>query len=89
MTKRVYLYAFDKVWEIVDTMFLEGDEISVQGMSRLAKWMKDINPVRVAVYAVDNRPRLYKEFREAIKTEDFTKQIEFADLIMREGLLIE
>lgn len=88
MAKRVYLYAFNNVLKIVDTKFLEGDAISVRDMLRLANWMKDVNPGQVVVYAVDNRPGLYKEFMEAIKTKDYTKHIEFADLISREGILI-
>lgn len=88
MAKRVYLYAFNNVLRIVDTKFLEGDAISVRDMLRLANWMKDVNPGQVVVYAVDNRPGLYKEFMEAVKTKDFTKHVEFADLISREGILI-
>ena len=88
MAKRVYLYAFDNVLKIVDTKFLEGEVISVRDMLRLANWMKDVYPEPVVVYAVDNRPGLYKEFMESIKTEDFTKHVEFADLISREGILI-
>ena len=89
MAKRVYLYAFNNVWRIVNTKFLEGDAISVWNMLQLANWMKDVNPGQVAVYAVDNRPGLYKEFMEAVKTKDFTKHVEFADLVSREGILIE
>lgn len=88
MAKRVYLYAFNDVLRIVDTKFLENDAITVRNMLRLAKWMKDVNPGQIVVYAVDNRPGLYKEFMEAVKTSDFTKQVEFADLISREGILI-
>ena len=87
MTKRVYLYAFNNVLEIVDTRFLEGDAISVRNMLRLANWMKDVNLGQVVVCAVDNRPGLYKEFMEAVKIKDFTKHVEFADLISREGIL--
>ena len=88
MAKRVYLYAFNNVLKIVDTKFLEGNAISVRDMLRLANWMKDVNPGQIVVYAVDNRPGLYKEFTEAIKAKDFTKHVEFADLISREGILI-
>ncbi|MBR3739253.1 MAG: hypothetical protein IKN04_02205 [Clostridia bacterium] len=89
MAKRVYLYAFNKVLKIVDTKFLEGDAVTVRDMLRLANWMKEIYPEPVVVYAVDNRPGLYKEFLEAVKTTDFTKHVEFADIIAREGILIK
>lgn len=89
MARRVYLYAFNKVLKIVDTKFLEDEAISVRDMLRLANWMKDIYPEPVVVYAVDNRPGLHKEFMETIKTSDFTKHVEFADIIAREGILIK
>lgn len=89
MAKRVYLYAFNNVLRVVDTKFLEGEAISVRDMLRLAKWMTETYPEPVVVYAVDNRPGLYKEFLESVKTKDFTKHVEFADIISREGLLIK
>ncbi len=89
MTKRVYLYAFNHVLKIVDCKFLEGDAISVRDILRLARWMTDVNPEHVTIYAVDNRPGLYKEFMESVKAKDFTKNVEFADLIRHEGLLIQ
>lgn len=88
MARRVYLYAFNNVLRIVDTKYLEGEAISVRDMRRLAKWMTDTCPKPVTVYAVDNRPGLYKEFMETVKTKDFTKHVEFADIISREGILI-
>ena len=87
MTRRVYLYAFDELYNIVDCMFLEGEAITVQNMKRLASWMIDrVTSLRVRVYAVDNRPGLYREFRESVKRNDFTAMLEFADTVQREGL---
>lgn len=88
MAKRVYLYAFNNVLKIVNTKFLEGDAVSVRDMLRLARWMKETYPEPVVVYAVDNRPGLYKEFTESVKAKDFTRHVEFADIVSREGLLI-
>lgn len=85
MTKRVYLYAFNNVLEIVDAKFLEDDAISVLNIRRLANWMRDTYPEPVAIYAVDNRRGLHKEYLESVKTKDFTKHVEFADIINREG----
>lgn len=89
MTKRVYLYAFNNVLEIVDAKFLEDDAISVRNIRRLANWMRDTYPEPVAIYAVDNRRGLHKEYLESVKTKDFTKHVEFADIINREGILIQ
>lgn len=89
MTKRVYLYAFDSLCKIVDCKYLEGYAISVTNMIRLADWMAEKYPVKLKVYAVDNRPGLYADFREAMKSNDFTGQLEFADMVSHEGILLK
>ena len=89
MARRVYLYAFNNLLKIVDTKFLEEEAITVGNMMRLARWMTDIYPDPVVVYAVDNRPGLYKEYTEAVKTKDFTKHVEFADTVSREGIILK
>lgn len=88
MAKRVYLYGFNNLLKIVDTKFLQDDAISIGNILRLANWMKEVNPGKITVYAVDNRPGLYAEFMETIRTQDFTKHIEFADIISREGIQV-
>lgn len=89
MAKRVYLYAFNNVLKVVDTKFLEGDAISVRDMLRLANWMRVNYPEKIVIYAVDNRPGLRKEFMESIRSTNFTKNVEFADTVSREGILIK
>lgn len=87
MTRRVYLYAFDEQYNIVDCRFLEGDAITVRNMKRLADWMTEgVTSFKVSVYAVDNRPGLYREFRESVKRNDFTAMLEFADTVRDEGI---
>ncbi len=88
MRKRVYLYAFDFLCRIVDCKFLEGEAITVANMRRLANWMAESYPSQVTIWAVDNRPGLYKEFREAIDLKDFTNQLIFADTVSHEGIQI-
>ncbi len=51
--------------------------------------MRDTYPEPVAIYVVDNRRGLHKEYLESVKTKDFTKHVEFADIINREGILIQ
>ena len=89
MDRKVYLYAFNKVLKVVDYKFLTGEEISIRNMLRLARWMENTNPESVVVYAVDDRPGLYKDYKEAVKTADFTKHVAFADMVAREGILIK
>ena len=40
------------------------------------------------VCAVDNRPGLRSDFLESIKSNDFTKHVEFEDLCSREGFIV-
>lgn len=87
--KRVYIYAFNKVWNLVDVKFLMNEAISVQNMRIIANWMRSVWPEELVIYAVDNRPGLYKEFRDNQRSNDFTKHIEFADMISREGILLK
>lgn len=88
MAKRVYLYGFNKLLKIEDCKFLEGDAITVGNMLRLANRMAEVNPAKLTIYAVDNRPGLHKEYLESRKTRDFTKHVEFADTVSREGILL-
>ena len=72
MTRRVYLYAFDALYNIVDCRFLEDEAITVRNMKRLAAWMtENVESFEVRVYAVDNRPGLYQEFRRSIMEQKF------------------
>lgn len=90
MMKRVYLYAFDGLCNIVDCKYLEGEAITVRNMTRLADWMTNNGTLsNVRVYAMDNRPGLYLEFRESIKRSDFTAMLEFADTVRDEGIRLK
>ena len=90
MTRRVYLYAFDALYNIVDCRFLEDEAITVRNMRRLADWMTEkVTSFEVRVYAVDNRPGLYREFRESVSRNDFTAMLEFADTVRDEGIRLK
>lgn len=88
MAKRVYLYGFNDLMKIEDCKFLEGNAITIGNMLRLANWMAEVNPAKLTIYAMDNRPGLYKEYMECVKTKDFTKHVEFADTVRCEGILL-
>ncbi len=88
MTKRVYLYAFNDMAKVVGCRYLEEEQATVLNALRFGLQLKDENLERVTVYAVMNRAGLYSDFIEAVKSNDFTKHIEFMDLVSREGLRI-
>ena len=88
MTKRVYLYAFNEANRVVSCQHREEDRITVLEILRMGLHMKDTYPERVNVYAVLNRPGLYADFMDSVRSTDFVKHYEFADLVAREGLKI-
>lgn len=86
MSKRVYLYGFNELHHVVCCDFLAGEETSIHGMDWLANYMFESRPDAINIYAVNNRPGLKDDFLEAIVRPHFTKDIEFEDLISREGI---
>lgn len=88
MKRQIWIYAFDAVFRVVKAYYLEGESITIRNMRATADWMRTTIPLNVTVYAVDNRRGLCKEFNEAMKSCDFTKQIEFADMISKEGIQV-
>lgn len=87
MEKKVYLYGFDTLHKVLKWQFLKEPYISVANICQTADWIMSQNPDVVAVYAVDDRPGLYWDFRDACK-HDFAEEFAFEDMIAREGLPI-
>lgn len=83
---QVYLYGFNEVYRVVVTRFLVGGDITIRNMTRIAQLMKDQCPDITVIYAIDSRKGLRDEFMESVKSFDFTKQVEFADTVRREGI---
>ena len=86
--RRVYLYAFDELHNLEGCQFLSDNAVTIRNLRAAAQWMIGENPSIRKVYAVDNRPGLYSEYREAVKTKDFVKHLEFEDEVCYEGMLI-
>lgn len=74
--------------KIVNYKYLEGDAVSVTNLRRLADWMAEYAPIPEKIYAVDDRPGLYQDFREAMDLRYFAKQLMFADMVSCEGIRI-
>ena len=84
MVRRVYIYGFNELHEIVDVKFLQEDAISISNMMWITEQMI-INTEAHKIYAIDNRWGLRRDFLDSIKSTDFVKHIEFEDLVSREG----
>lgn len=86
MEKRIYLYAFNELHNVVDCKYLREGRVSVWSMNQLAEYMFDGKPDIKRIYAVDNRPGLKSDFLDTVIRPHFTKDIEFEDMISREGI---
>lgn len=80
MVRRVYIYGFNKLHEIVDVKFLQEDAISIKNMMWITEQMI-ANTEAHQIYAIDNRWGLRRDFMDSIKSTDFVKHIEFEDLV--------
>lgn len=86
MSKRIYFYGFNELHHVTCCDYLVGERISTQRMDCMATYMFESQPDAINIYAVNNRPGLKDDFLEAIVRPHFTKDIEFEDLIRREGI---
>lgn len=86
--RQVYLYAFDKLHRVVDHTYLEEAAITIQNIRTVASNMLDMDNSIQAVYAIDNRRGLGREFHQTVTSHDFTKHLEFEDTVDYDGMLI-
>lgn len=85
--KRVFLYGFNELHHVVNCKYLNEGRVSIWTMNQLAACMFDERPDIRRIYAVDNRLGLKQDFLDTIIRPHFTKDIEFEDMISREGIL--
>lgn len=87
MEQKVYLYGFNKLHEVVKWQFLKSPYITIRNLCQTADYIASANPDVVKVWAVDDRPGLYWDYRDAM-THDFAEEFAFEDMVAREGLLL-
>lgn len=87
MEKRLYLYGFEELHHVVDCKYLREGRISVNSINNLVERMFYENPNIKRIYAVDNRIGLREDFLDTITKPHFAKDIEFEDMISKEGFL--
>ena len=86
MERRVYLYGFEELHHVVDCKYLREGRVSIGSLNKLAEYMFESKPNIKRIYAVDNRIGLKQDFMDTIIQPHFTKDIEFEDMISREGI---
>lgn len=86
--RKVFMYAFNELHGLEMYRFLEGNDITIQNMKRIAQWMMDARHGIRRIYAMDNRYGLYDEYWKAVNTPDFVTHFEFEETVSHEGILI-
>ena len=87
--KKVYLYAFDRTAKVVNYRYLVGDDVSIGRIRAMARQMyllagKD----QIVVFAIDDYPRLKRDYLDSVNSGDPADQIAFFDLMDKQGLYI-
>lgn len=91
MTKRVYLYGVagpETGYAVVKYMYIEADRVSVRTIINDALWLQMKNPTIEHVYAIDDRPWLLWDYRDAIVKKSVESFSIFKNMLEREGLLV-
>lgn len=87
--KKIYLYAFDRAANVVNTRFLLQDEFDISSLRIAARQMYLLaGKEPIVVYAIDNRPGLAGTYFESAKSNDPAAKYALYDLVERYGLYI-
>lgn len=88
MNKRIFLYGFDELHHVVSCKYIREGRTTIQALKWMAAYMVEDRPNIKRIYAVDNRLGLKQDYLDVIIRPHFTKDIEFEDLMSREGILV-
>lgn len=89
--KQVILYGIagaEKHYKVLRYFAIEEDFISISNMQHCAFTMQNKYPEVKAVYAIDNRHGLRRDYIEAISKDSIESCIEFKDILERDGIKI-
>ena len=89
--KQVILYGIagaEKRYKVLRYFAIEEEFISISNIKYCAFIMQDKYPEVKAVYAIDNRHGLRRDYIEAISKDSIESCIEFKDILERDGIKI-
>lgn len=89
--KQVILYGIagaDKHYKVLRYFIIEEEFISISNMQYCAFIMQDKCPEVKAVYAVDNRHGLRRDYIEATTKDSVESCVEFKDILERDGIRV-
>lgn len=89
--RQILLYGIggvDKMYGVLNYFCIFDDDISIRTIQIESKRLKAKNPSVVAVYAIDNRRGLRKDYQESIRLHSIESHMIFKDILEREGMRI-
>lgn len=89
--KQVILYGIagvEKHYRVLRYFTIGEEFISISNMQYCAFMMQDRYPEIKAVYAIDNRHGLRRDYIEAITKDSIESCIEFKDILERDGIRV-
>ena len=89
--KQVILYALsgaDMCYRVLRYFFIDEEFISIDNIRYCAAMLAERYPGVRSVYAIDNRSRLYHDYRESLRNDNMESWFEFRDILELDGLKI-
>lgn len=89
MNRKIVLYGFggpEDNYRVVRYSVLYHEEVSIRELTYQAKKMSVTYRNIRSVYAVDNRYGLYRDYKDAVKSNSMEGWVLFKDICEREGL---
>jgi hypothetical protein len=89
MTDKIFVYGFAADHRVVSYRFIAREYFCIRELYYAADVVAD-HPEVVRVYALDNFPELFYEYRKAIKNPmDFAEHLAFESLVKDRGILVK
>ncbi len=89
--KRIYLYGIggpESLYKVLRYRFIKSEEFSIKEVVKECLEMRFTNPSIERFFIIDGTYELYRDFREMLKHDSMEGNIEFKDILERDGLEI-
>ena len=91
MSNIIWLYGLggaEDMYRVVDHVSIKREEAGIREMKLQAMWMRQSMPSIKLVYAIDQRPGLAQDYKNAWRKNPIESHAIFKDILEREGNLI-
>lgn len=91
MPKKIYLYGLagaESMYRVVTHSYIDDEFRTIKDMKLHAMWMKSKMPSVEHVYAIDQRPGLAADYKNAWRHNSIESYAIFKDILEREGIMV-